>query len=624
MHKALTVWWYEVTGGWPFLTVSAVTGLVTACLPALPAYGSWSRGDVALAASLVGGVGLFLAGALGGGASVLAGPAARDREGFYLARPVGSIALWAGRMGAVETLTLAAVVLVMAPSLLTVARESGLDGPGLGWAVVVGGVLTAGLAALAALLRMGLAIRSFWSVGLLLTALAGPPVLLRAILTLLREMGAPDLLLVTPFLPFVAVAWSVALAVGSAVAAFSGRIDLRRGVKNGSAAAMGLLLVAASGLLLLAHRAAAVRPGDVDEIAVVSPVPNRQWLVLAGQVRRWSHVWWTPFLVDGASGRWMRLPRTPHWMPASAASGDGSVVAIGVCSGVGRPEFVALYRIPEGGDGLPERFATVPAEDASFLALSPSGSRLLVASYARVTVWEVGSGRPVAGGPVEEGRTAVARVKDDGVAILGRLIASEGNTWRFSGERIGGGGIEPVWASDQLAADSVRPAIHETGGVTHVALVLDHREGGGTVEVRRLDDGSLEWSAPVPSGYRVTGKAFSDEERLVVALKPEDGGNVRVLTLLTPGGEVWRRPYPGPGTVWITPGPGPGTALAATFSAQGWTGACLVDLENGSLRPLGAGFHPVRGAGGTLVARGRNELFRLEPDGTPVPVPLGS
>jgi hypothetical protein len=326
--------------------------------------------------------GLFALGlAVSLGASVVARDLTERRLGFYLARPVSPLAVWAGKMLAAVAVPLAAFALALLLPLATTAflgrgiADFDVTGSALARlfaffaamvaVVVLVTALLAGLLRVATpLLALDVALFAAW---------AGAVVL---ITDQLFAAGAFTVAMTYAFPGFWLAVLAVFLAAGAAQVV-AGRVDVVRGRRALSATLWGGLSLCVAGLVLFGRFVASATPADIVLWGASVEAPsNGERVLLRGPSRRWTtghnHLYRPTFVVE-ADGRHVPLGGDV----VGVFSSDGRRLAWaqeGLLSGR-----VNVYDVEVGTHaaslGWPSR---PPQTQSSVLAVSPTGRRLLV------------------------------------------------------------------------------------------------------------------------------------------------------------------------------------------------------------------------------------------------------
>ncbi len=340
------------------------------------------------------------------GSSAAAGDLSHGRLGFDFVRPISGWAIWAGRFGAAVALLFASAGLVLLPAILsggtwgdsrTVALRlpagNGLDSLGTFGTAVLGLLGCTVLLFLVHAIGVFYASRSAW-LAVDLAALAAIGLIVAGALSRLQShwaleaFGAGAIAL--------SAMGAVALIAASCAQVVRGRIDLARGHRALSIVLWGCLLLGALGLEAASRWVLSAEVGDLETETYTQVAPRGGWFALSGTARRLGTNYASQFLIDGASGRTVRLRSLPPggiWGGEVSFSGDGrwaawhlqqpgqssEVVRLDLAHPGSRPEALQL--------GLPYR---------QQLGLSPTGRWCAAFDSDRLLVFELATSRLVA------------------------------------------------------------------------------------------------------------------------------------------------------------------------------------------------------------------------------------
>ncbi|NOZ94546.1 MAG: hypothetical protein GXP47_07390 [Acidobacteria bacterium] len=645
MRGALHLLWFELSERRALFAASLFLGLLALTAPLLPVYRHWSAGDVRGVAAFAAAGAFLLFAAVGVGSGILTGALSSGREGFYLARPVGTLALWVGRVGAAMVISLLAPALTLLPVGIAGAWRAADS-------VRTGGVMlllfVPALIGGGALLRLTARARSLWLAALVVAMVLAAVAQLRLVVgPAIRFCGlASGGLRLAPFLA-IPVLWALALLAGSAVAAVRGRIDLERAARWGAGTAVLLLAILTSLLVAGFLWVSAVTPHDLVDIYGLQSAPAGPWVVLSGRASRGGFQPRVDFLANVRKGRWERLDR--RWGPVSF-SGDGRFLAFGeVEPGAGPRVRMNRVRVldlsAEGTDGLPVTVRTLPMDQTPHRAvLSPHGTGLLTIFGDHFTVWDVASGRPVARVRESAGKSLLAEVDDDGGVWLVLPVGGMGDRGArvLEVRHLPPGGRQTVAAWRVEGLDPGVSVLYPAGeGVEEViALFVRDAGEGRRLMVRRLRTGEELWSAALDDALTPGEVLPLNARQVLVTLRRGRHGPVAAVELATPGGIRWRRALQAAGFAMATPGPTPSRVVLGINRHLGpgrWKQHTeLLDLATGEGVLLGDDIYPAipwwfsfRGCppragswGSRLFVRNHRELVLLGKDGTLEPLPF--
>jgi len=641
MKATLEVLRFEFTRTLPLLAASLALGALALAAPALPIPHSASPGTLRLVAALVLATGVFLFTALVVSSEILVGGLGTGREGFHLARPVGALSLWSGRMAASLLVTVAAPALVLLPSVVG-ARLSEEPAPQfLGpTPLALPVALVAGLVAGAGLVRLTFRFRSPWFLVLIaanlgawwacFTWVLGPAIRLTFV-----TLGS------WPILGF-PVSWALALLAGSAAAALRGRMDPSRASAAGVSVAVGFLLLSTLILVSGFRWALAAEPSDLRRIALVTAAPRGPWVAVQGISHRAGLDIPASFLGHMERGPRLFLRGPGIGLGKLAFSADGGRVAVVERGARGTRNGAALLTVLElsgrDGDGPRSLLEIRLPERPLRLRLSPAGLALLELSGERITVRDTATGEVVTRSRAPVQQALLTRVEDGGRAWF---ALSPDPTSRESGGGVGvyrlepgGESLEPVWRLGKLPR--IPRSLHTAGppGGELLALTV---EGGGAlwITLRRLRDGEELWRCPLP-GTAPPVQLLPLGPGRVLALQTEGEGDGGRALLATPEGVTWTRGVEGREGLHAVPGPRPGTALLCWDLEPGPSlrrpRTVLLDLDTGGISPVGDGLAPAAipwipgslplpgSPASRLLVRDLRELLLLEEDGSLSPV----
>jgi hypothetical protein len=327
------------------------------------------------------------------GASVLGRDIAERRLGFYFARPLSGLAIWAGKMGAAVALTLASVAFVAGPSLL-VGRLTMLQlFPRLS--------LILALLALVMLIAVVHAAACSWRSrsGLLPWDLAAL-VLFGGVIAFLAHAllvhGARDTALYVA-LPSLLVGLVIGTTAAGAAQVVLGRTDTRRGHLALSATLWGAAGVSAVALALFTQWVLAAQPGNVTESPIRSafrrPWPIKRastgdWFVLGPIGHRAGYA--PSFLVNAATGRALALG-SEEVLSSILFSADGRRAVW-----LERPfQTAVLVNAQLGGSEPVLARVAVGSGRLNPLALNDDGTRLLASSATSAVLLNTVTGERV-------------------------------------------------------------------------------------------------------------------------------------------------------------------------------------------------------------------------------------
>lgn len=257
-----------------------------------------ATGAALLSMGFTGGLAVIL------GSSIIGRDMAEGRLSFYFARPVGSAAIWFGKVMAALGLILAAFLIIVVP-----ARLGAANGWGAVWGksasmltlIIVGASFL--LFFIAHLLSSFIRSRSPW-IGLDFVLFFGAAFVTYLLVTELLMAGALNATIVTASL--IGVGLVVALVGGGAWQLERGRTDRKRSHRELSkfvwiSVAGGLALAALFVVWLIS-----AKPGDLKTVEA-EPQGKGPWLVVGGEAR--GRLDYRPgFVYNSETGAYSRLP----------------------------------------------------------------------------------------------------------------------------------------------------------------------------------------------------------------------------------------------------------------------------------------------------------------------------
>jgi hypothetical protein len=561
------------------LAASALLGLFALAAPLLPALPAGQPGEVRAATALI-----LLAVwtpllALAAGATALAGEIADRRLGFYLARPLSTWKIWAGKMAAAVLLPLLAGALVVLPAALAgapvAAMFEGVVGrrPALAPALVAAAVVV--LVAFAHAAAIALRSRRAWLLLDLAALAVGAAIVVEAV-TVLRRAFVPQA--VTAGANALTVLAFVALLTAGVLAVHRGRGDLAAAHRALSLVLWPGLLAGALGFLLFAGWVV-VAPIDSLASPMVWTAQGRvSWVVVHGvAAHRFGY---RPFfLFDAATGRSVRIGADGFSWPAFAADGSRAVWLT-------EPE----DRSPEAwsldlarADARPRRTPIAFAGWPQWLALSPHGERLALLQRDRLLVYGVADGRLLASVRLApSGERRLVFLDEDRL----RLVEKPGQAERVSvSDLVIGGRLEPrgrfgapAGALWKVSPRGDRLLVRIESGVPSAPVA---------VRLYALPGGEI--LASPPPRPRIVGFFLADGR----AVLRENGKREQGLhTLTADGRQEWSWRFPGTQLVNLGGQPEPDTLLVSAVAGLDRT-AYRLDLRTGRRVELGRDLLPV-------------------------------
>jgi hypothetical protein len=572
---------------------AAVLALIPFLAPLLPVWRRYGAPEVRLYTAAFFAVAFAAALSLMLGASTIGRDISERRLGFYFSRPIGSGAIWAGKLaGAWLLVVLSAAVILLPAGLFDFSawwretRAGGLVGDvavAFAWAVIV-------FLAVGNVISLAFRSRSVWVAGdLVCLALWVLTIWLAAMPLLLAE--APVLTLRVAL--GVLAACSVALLAAGGAQVAVGRVDVVRGGRARFIVLWVLLFTLAGAAFGYVRWLLSPAPGDLLGIGIDSAASRGSWIEIEGYAR--GRVDYRPSLFYAVtSGRFVRARSGRGG--AVAFSGDGTAAAWTERSTLDArgPQDVWICRF---GEGEARRVRTPISTRVWNIAMSPGGSRLAVMEEKTISVFEVPSGRLLAAAATDsakqylrivfhgEQKLRIYRMGPPGAIAAGDVASGLASIGIIDFE------IDARKLKETASIENVRRPFSIGFNDPGERLIL--WEKGGQVSLFDASTGR-RIATLSPGGWDRGSRAFLSDGRPIVAesagghgrvhLFSKDGQEERVFDvgpagLLRLGGE------PAEGSITLAIGPAPET--------RGASDAFLLDLNSGALRKLGAHLSPI-------------------------------
>ncbi|HET9225871.1 MAG TPA: hypothetical protein VFR31_04350, partial [Thermoanaerobaculia bacterium] len=523
------------------------------------------------------------------GATVLARDLAERRMGFYFSRPLPGWAIWGGKLAAAVLLAFGAGLLILLPAVLLGDRPDpsgflwqGADDLGL-WA---GSILAVLLLANAA--SVAVRSRSAW----LLLDLLAAAVLAAAVWLVTRRLLEARAFEAMNAAHLGLLAGAVlSLAAASAFQVVLARTDLRRGHR-----VLSLVLWSLLGLSVLAFGGftawvLGAEPEDLAEIDQVLPAPSGDWIALSGAAE--GRAGYEPaFLLDTRSGRFVRISPIEGLWYGLAFSRDGRRAAW--VEARGRSQFY-LASLDLGRPGSAPVLMPGPLERFPLaLALSPDGARLALLDSDRVLVQELRTGKLLASIPIPR-REAL---RSDRIRFLdGRRLRFFGADWTGAGRDLDSRVrvIDFEAGSGRVLSDIQVPGgaqiLWGFGVDSDRILLRSTLMSGGRFEMRVADLRTAEPPVTIPLAGTFAGSVLLRDGRMVFVSDHRDRSWLQILDAR--GTELKRIPIDSD-LIHLGGQPEPGLLVLAVRKPglpRKWR-SLLLDVDRGTLRPLGEGLHP--------------------------------
>jgi hypothetical protein len=529
------------------------------------------------------------------GATVIGRDLSERRLGFYFARPIGSGAIWAGKLAGVWLqVVLSAIIILLPAGLLDFStwwsetRSGGLVGDvaiAFAWAVLVflalGNVASLAFRSRSVWVAGDLACLAVWA--LVMGSAAMPLLLAHApVLTLRVALGA-------------LAAGSVALLAAGGAQVAVGRVDATRGGRA-RFAVLWVLLFALAGLTFAYVRwLLSPAPQDLRDRGIEAAAPRGSWIAIKGYARGRVDLRASLFY-DVVSGRYVRARVGREGV--IAFSGDGTAAAWTERSHLDEraPHDIWIGHFA-GADA--RRLRTPVTTTASSIAMSPGGSRLALIEENAISVFEVPSGRLLASAAKDPARHYLRMVFLTEQTL--RIYRMDSLPSSAAADEAPGPGLASIGILDfQIDARKLK----ETATIENLRRTfslafndLGERlivwEKGGEVSLFDASTGR-RLAALGPWGWDAGSRgAFLSDRRPIVA--ESAGGNGRVHLFSKEGREERVFDLGRAGAVQLGSEPAPGQIALAIGAAKesGASDALLLDLNSGAVRKLGAHLFPI-------------------------------
>lgn len=578
------------------------------------------------------------------GATVLGRDLSENRLGFFLSRPITGLGLWAGKMGAALTLTLAAGIITLLPATLAgggLLRVAPVGNPFFLWnwggdtlspwfpALVCLFSVTLVLAAAHALSIM---VRSRSPLLLLDAALAGAAGLLAAVLYRRLDFweAYPVLLLLFPVFLLVLL---VALLAAGAVQVAAGRSDLRRGHAMLSLTLWPVLFGGLFAGILYARWYVSVSPSDLKAVTQAEAAPEGPWVSIGGVAEHRGPYAQPGFLLNVQTGNWVRVGWR-YWGPSPVFSPEGKYAAWTqwphLRGGV-RPELVAADLT--GAEPKLIRPA-IQGSTAMIgrLFFSPDGARLALLNETELTLFrfpsfdQVGAVKLPPPPPRCDARWSGRFAGSDRILLYQRIYSGKPTE-----------GIPTLLRL--YAFDAASRKLEATGSVPSYlgtlfwvspdgGRLLTRTREGGKVGVTLRDGRTGDALKEMAGGWDAAWPAFLSDGKIVVAGRNGDEASASLFS--SEGQELKTWPLGRRISAAFVGEPLPGALLfmIKPLQERSWLLAkpCLLDLGNGKVTELQdlhsasypwwsedsrLGRYPASGQGG-LFLDGKSRLVRYD------------
>jgi ABC-type transport system involved in multi-copper enzyme maturation permease subunit len=551
------------------------------------------------------------------GGSIVSRELAEGRLGFYFARPISAVSLWAGKFLGAIGLIVVSTALASGP-VAAVNGALGLVGenrlpyplhvlaPGLFLFMGMAHVVATSYRSRSRLVMLDLVL-AVGSVAAFAALLQG----------MLYAGAAPVFALALPRMLALA---ALAIVLGAGIQITVGRSDRERSHRAMSFGVWTLVGVFLLGCFFWSRSVLDIRPTQLGGVGFgvrASPHEGSSAVFMCASTQEYNPV----FILDAANGTFTRF--SSERMSDTAFARDGRVfwLARPPMGMEGRLPTLAVARFTREGPRIDEVGLADPWKDASALAVDDESHRVVLGSKSEVGLVDAASGATLGHAP---GGAIAASFRPDGrIRLLqlllegrkGALVASDWDPRRGSREerwRQQAEGIIVLLALSAEKAFAFRP-------VTHEASVIDLETGVSTPVPMPVatPDGKTRLSRPAPAGL------FLSDGRLAACM-------ANVLYLLGAGeprliplgddAPCWGLAEPRAGVIavgrWNA-----GRAIRHTLLVDAGSGAVLRDEKD--LLPAGPSGLAVAGGSpepGSLASRifidHEGALLELRPDGT--------
>ena len=526
------------------------------------------------------------------GATVIGRDLSERRLGFYFARPIGSGAIWAGKLAGVWLQVILSAIIILLPAGLldfsawwSETRSGGLVGDvaiAFAWAVLV-------FLALGNVASLAFRSRSVWVAGdlagialwvLAMGSAAMPLVLAHApVLTLRVALGA------------LAAASVALLAAGGAQVAI-GRVDAVRGGRARFVVLWVLLFTLAGLAFGYVRWLLSPAPQDMREISIEATAPRGSWIAIDGYARGRVDLRASLFY-DVVSGRFIRARSTREG--AVAFSGDGTAAAWTERSGLDAQGAQDVW-ICRFVAGQIRRARTPISTRVENIAMSPGGSRLAVMEEKTISVFEVPSGRLLASAMRDSAwhYLRIVFLTEQKLRIY-RMYPLFANVGGDAASRMASIGIldfeiDARKLKETASIENVRRSFSIAFNDPGDRLIVWEEAG----EVSLFDTSTGHRQAGLgPGSWDAVSKAFLSDGRPIVA--ESTGGNGRVHLFSKDGREERVFDVGRAGLVRLGGEPASGQVILAIGPTKEWgaSDAFLLDLNSGAVRKLGARLSPI-------------------------------
>src|SRR6202162_4523869 len=605
---------------------AAVLGLLPFLAPLLPLWRRYGAPEVRLYTAAFFAVAFAAALSLMLGASTIRRDLSEGRLGFYFSRPIGSGAIWAGKLAGVWLLVVLAAAVILLPAGLfdfsawwRETRSGGL----VGYVAIAFAFAVVVFLALGNVISLAFRSRPVWVAGDLVCLALWALTLWSAVMPLLLA-DAPVLTLRVALGAFAACSVALLAAGGAQVAV--GRVDVVRGGRA-RFAVLWILLFALTGIAFGYVRwLLSPAPSNLLAIGIDAVAPRGSWIEISGFARGRAD-YRASLFYDVASGRFVRARAGRDG--AIAFSDDGTAAAWTERSTLDArgPQDVWICRF----DAPEMRRVRTPISARVWnIVMSPGGSRLAVMEEKTISVFEVPSGRLLAAAATDfakhylrivflsEQKLRIYRMGPLGAIAAGEAASALASIGILDFE------IDARKMKETASIENVRRPFSIGFNDRGERLIVWEKRG----QVSLFDASTGRRLAPLgPGGWDTGTKAFLSDGRPI--LSESAGGNGRVHLFSKDGQEERVYDVGRAGLVRLGGEPAAGRITLAIGPAPyiwGASDAFLLDVNSGP--PAKPGAHlsqiaahmrwrlpqPEPGSEATrLFARADGSVVRLDP-----------
>ncbi|MEO6324519.1 MAG: hypothetical protein ABIT01_20005, partial [Thermoanaerobaculia bacterium] len=537
MNGFFTMTWREIQARRMVFVAAAFAGIIPFLAPLVPGAQASNAAETRMIAALILSLSLAGAAAILIGSSVIVRDLTEQRLGFYFGRPLSVLAIWGGKLFAATFVVLAALVLGAVPTFLyqaiTNTRVAGPESatagtPLRGWIIsslaLVIAVLVVVLMAHA--ISSAIRSRSRWLVFDVAMALLVGTVIWSTMRTLVlsgfwgvrgywsggfwadhsiwnrpgSSLNIPD------------PTWWLLGLCGALLAATYAQVAIGRTDPQRAHGAFSKTLWAIGGgcavlLAALAIWVTSATPASLKTIGAGAFAPQGDWALVEGSLRHRGKATGS-FLWNQRSGKSLSVPFTSGWV---GFSGDGRHAAWlefqGSLTTNQYANSLELVTVDLGTDPPRPLHSKIMFSHWVSCELSPSGARVAVVDEGLLSVYDVSSGKTLAGARLPEekelGWASLYFLGEDKVRVFRPFTSAKSSIWTYLVE-----------------FDVATRKLETTGrlgptSTPHIMSILPSRSGdrllvvdGGLGSLRDAGTGAL--LAPLGEKRKVMGMMFLD------------------------------------------------------------------------------------------------------------------